>query len=150
MPPQSKSSTIEDVFLFSLETHKDDRGFFREMFRLDNQQKSEVKQLSHSMVNQGVVKGWHAHVYQDQWNYVVDGELRVVLYDNRPISNTFGTFESFLAGGANPVGYYFPPGVLHGYSCLKGPVHIIYGTSGTYDLSDEVRIPLDDIPQNWI
>ena len=43
------------------------------------------------------------------------------------------------------------PGVAHGYHCLQGPMNIIYVTSGTYDLEDEVRIPHDDaeIGYHW-
>ena len=58
----------------------------------------------------------------------------------------------FLVGdGQEPCAYFFPPGVLHGYKCLKDPMHIIYVTSGVYDLSDEIRLALDDseIGFNW-
>jgi dTDP-4-dehydrorhamnose 3,5-epimerase len=48
--------------------------------------------------------------------------------------------------------YKFPPGVVHGYKCINGPMNIIYITSGIYDLDDEVRIPYDDqaIGFDWI
>ena len=29
-----------------------------------------------------------------------------------------------------PLAYFFPPGVMHGYECVTGPLHIIYVTSG--------------------
>jgi dTDP-4-dehydrorhamnose 3,5-epimerase-like enzyme len=42
--------------------------------------------------------------------------------------------------------------VLHGYRCLQGPAHVIYVTSGVYDLADEVRIPRDErsIGYDWM
>ena len=41
-----------------------------------------VGQISHSEVNEGVVKGWHGHVHQHQWNYVVSGKAKAVLKDS--------------------------------------------------------------------
>ena len=40
------------------------------------------------------------------------------------------------------IAYFFPPGVLHGYKCISGPVNIIYATSGAYGLDDEVRVSI--------
>jgi dTDP-4-dehydrorhamnose 3,5-epimerase len=59
----------------------------------------------------------------------------------------------FLVGDYQPVrAYGFPPGVLHGYRCISGPAHVIYVTSGVYDLSDEIRISHDDpaIGYDWL
>ena len=132
---------IEDVQVVSLSTHGDERGFFREVFRFPERFDGvSVAQLSHSLVKEGVVKAWHGHVRQSQWNYVVSGQLRVALYDDRQSSSTYGEIMELSVGdSADPVGYFFPPGVFHGYRCMSGPMHIIYATSGTYDLSDEVR-----------
>jgi len=136
---------ITGVVVKELVTHTDKRGFFREIFRFSEEfEKNSIGQLSHSLVEEGVVKAWHGHKEQFQWNYVVLGRLQVVLYDYRPESLTHKrTMEFFVGDNEKLKAYYFPPGVLHGYKCLKGPVHIIYVTSGVYDLSDEIRIELD-------
>jgi dTDP-4-dehydrorhamnose 3,5-epimerase len=58
----------------------------------------------------------------------------------------------FLTGeNQKPIVYSFPPGVAHGYRCIAGPMHIIYITSGVYDLGDEVKIPHNDpdIGYDW-
>lgn len=137
---------IDGVVIKTLKTHGDDRGFFREIFRFTEEHSDvAVGQLSHSMVKEGVLKGWHGHKEQAQWNYVVTGLIAVALYDNRAGSPTYRETVEFPVGeGHEPSAYYFPPGVLHGYKCLKGPMQIIYVTSGVYTLSDEVRISLDD------
>jgi dTDP-4-dehydrorhamnose 3,5-epimerase len=109
-------------------------------------------QLSHSLVKDGVVKAWHGHKEQSQWNYVVSGKIKVALYDNRKNSPTYKEVMDFFVGDDEDIGaYYFPAGVLHGYKCLEGPMHIIYITSGVYDLSDEVRISNDnpEIRYDW-
>jgi len=137
---------IKGVIIKELVTHTDKRGFFREIFRFSEEfEKINGGQLSHSLVKEGVVKAWHGHKEQSQWNYVVSGKIKVALYDNRPKSSTYRETMEFLVGDdEKPKAYYFPPGVLHGYKCLKGPMQIIYVTSGVYDLSDEVRISKDD------
>jgi dTDP-4-dehydrorhamnose 3,5-epimerase len=133
---------IDGVKIIKLTTHEDDRGFFREIFRFPEQFEGiPVGQLSHSMVQEGVVKAWHGHVYQSQWNYVVSGQLQVALYDKRNNSRTYKELYEFVVGGGlDPLAYYFPPGVFHGYKCIQGPMQIIYATSGVYDLEDEVRM----------
>jgi dTDP-4-dehydrorhamnose 3,5-epimerase len=138
---------IDGVIIKDLKTHEDERGFFREIFRFSEEYNDvSVGQLSHSLVNKGVIKGWHGHKVQSQWNYVVTGLIKVALYDNRAASSTYkGTMEFFVGDGHEPCAYFFPPGVLHCYKCLKDPMHIIYVTSGVYDLSDEIRIALDDL-----
>jgi dTDP-4-dehydrorhamnose 3,5-epimerase len=145
--------TIAGVEIKKLATHSDPRGFFREIIRsTDGFFAAGFGQLSHSLVNKGVLKAWHAHHWQSQWNYVATGKIWVALHDARPKSPTYRATMDFVAGdGEDAVCYFFPPGVLHGYLCLEGPMNIIYVTSGTYDLDDEIRIPADDpeIAHKW-
>ena len=133
---------IDGVKIVELKTHKDERGFFREIVRFPEQFKGiPVGQLSQSLVKEGIVKAWHGHVYQSQWNYVVSGQIKVALFDNREDSETYKETLEFTTGdGVEPIAYFFPPGVLHGYKCIQAPMQIIYVTSGVYNLEDEVRI----------
>lgn len=144
---------ITGVVLKDLVTHTDERGFFREILRAsDDLFAAGFGQLSHSLVYAGVVKAWHAHRKQTQWNYVASGLIGVALHDTREESPTYRETMEFLAGDKQQARVYaFPPGVAHGYRCLHGPVHMIYVTSGTYDLNDEVRLPHDDpaIGYDW-
>ncbi len=142
---------INGVKIKILQTHIDARGFFRELIRSEDDIFSEgFGQLSHSLVRQGVVKAWHAHKIQTQWNYVVSGLIKVVLFDLREESSTYKEFIEFLAGEKQPAQVYcFPAGVLHGYKCIKGPMNIIYVTSGTYDVNEEIRIPQDSRDINY-
>ncbi len=135
---------IEGVVIKELVTHNDERGFFREVFRV-REEKIDIGQLSHSLVKQGVVKAWHGHKKQTQWNYVTRGQIKVALYDSRPESKTYRQIMEFVVGeNETPKVYFFPVGVLHGYQCVRGPMHIIYLTSGTYDPMEEVRVDLND------
>ena len=137
---------IEDVAIKELVTHTDNRGFFREIIRAnDDFFYAGFGQLSHSLVYSGIIKAWHAHKVQSQWTYVATGTLKVALHDMRKDSQTYQkTMEFFVGENAEASVYLFPPGVVHGYKCIEGPANVIYVTSGQYDLKDEVRIPYDN------
>jgi len=148
-----QTENIEGVIIRDIVTHADARGFFREILRVDSDcQAKDIGQISHSLVNTGVLKAWHYHEKQSQWNYIACGEALVVLYDYRKKSKTFGKkIELRFGDGLMPKAYFFPRGVLHGYKCLKGPMHIFYITSGTYNPTEEGRLVYNHpgIRHNW-
>jgi dTDP-4-dehydrorhamnose 3,5-epimerase len=145
---------ISGVVFKDLVTHTDERGFFREIIRVNDDFFAEgFGQWSHSLVYPGVVKAWHTHKIQTQWTYVACGLLKVALHDCRPDSPTYRKTMEFLVGdNQRAYVYCFPPGVAHGYRCINGPAHVFYMTSGVYDLSEEGRIPHDDptIRYDWL
>lgn len=145
---------IAGVAFKPLIRHVDERGFFQELIRhTDDFFKEGFGQLSYSLVNQGVIKAWHLHGTQTQWNFIAKGVAKIALHDCRMNSSTYGETMEFVSGDDfQPVVYKFPPQVAHGYKCLVGPMSVLYITSGIYDLSDEQRIPHDDssIGYNWI
>jgi len=144
---------IKDIEILKIDTHKDHRGFFREISRLNNLKINFSEgQISHSLVNKDVLKAWHGHKAQTQINYLINGKIKVVLYDYRKNSDTFNEYHEFLVdNNENAVVYLFKPGILHSYKCLEGPMNIIYFTSGTYNISEEVRISTEDssIKYKW-
>jgi len=143
---------INEVSIIDLTSHLDYRGFFREVSRTCNLEMG-IGQISHSMVYPGVIKAWHGHNEQTQLNYVVNGVIRTVLYDNRKESSTYKEIMEFLVGdNQKPIAYVFPPNVLHGYKCLSGPMNIIYVTSGIYDIKDGIRLKYNEpyIDYDWL
>jgi dTDP-4-dehydrorhamnose 3,5-epimerase len=144
---------IEGVIVKELVQYADERGFFQEVVRrTDPFFAAGFGQLSHSLVYPGGVKAWHAHKYQAQWTYVASGLLKIAIHDCRPDSPTYRKTMELLAGNVRkPLVYSLPPGVAHGYRCIDGPAHVLYVTSGVYDLEDEIRIPHDDsgIGYDW-
>jgi len=137
---------IEGVEFQEIVSHNDERGFFRELLKSNTPYTTEgIGQVSHSLVYTGVIKAWHAHKFQTQWNYVINGLLSVFLCDLRKSSNTYKKSMTFLVGDHQRSQIYkFPPGVYHGYKCVSGPMNILYLTSGKYDLQDELRLEFDD------
>lgn len=138
---------IEGVQIKILESHEDDRGFFRELLRkTDGFFSPGFGQLSHSFVHKGIVKAWHGHVKQYQWTYVITGEISVIIYDTRKDSQTYQEkIHLMLGDGHKEQIYLIPPRVVHGYQCLAGPAHVLYVTSDIYDPEEEIRVPMSEL-----
>ena len=144
---------IDGVELKELTTHRDERGFFREIARDTEEIVTEGwAQVSHSLMHTGVAKAWHVHPNQIDWWYVPVGDLKVALYDTRDGSSTKGQLdELFLGEHYDAQLLKIPAGVAHGCRVIGGLTHLIYMTSKTYDPDEEGRIPHDDpdIGYDW-
>ena len=144
---------IEGVEVKQLVTHRDERGFFREIARdTDGIIEEGWAQVSHSLMHHGVAKAWHVHTTQIDWWYVPVGDLKVGLYDTRDSSPTKGQIdELFLGEHYDAQLLKIPAGVAHGCRVIGGTAHLIYLTSKTYDPDEEGRIPHDDagIGYDW-
>jgi len=145
---------IHGVVARELITHPDERGYFREVIRVDDEFFREgFAQWNHTLMHAGVAKAWHVHARQVDWWYVAAGVLKVALYDTRHDSPTRGELMELFLGDGHPARVLrIPPGVAHGCKCLSAPTHLLYITSKTYDSSDEGRIAHDnpEIGYDWL
>ena len=74
---------IHDVVVKKLITHSDDRGYFREILRDDDNMLRQFGQTAITKTYPGVIKAFHWHKRQwDVW-FIVSGMAQVVLYDLR-------------------------------------------------------------------
>ncbi|WP_096189359.1 dTDP-4-dehydrorhamnose 3,5-epimerase family protein [Evansella halocellulosilytica] len=138
---------IDGVKVKTLMKHCDDRGFFAEVLRDDEQLLERFGQASWSMSYPGVVKAFHYHENQDDLWFFPSGNAQVVLYDLREQSPTKGQTDVYYMGEENPIIVLIPKGVAHGYRVLGSkPATIIYFTTESYNAKnpDEKRIPWDD------
>ena len=145
---------IEGVVLKDLVTYPDERGYFREIIRVnDDFFKEGFGQWAHSMMYAGVSKAWHIHKVQIDWWYVASGVLKVALHDTRKDSPTYRETMEFFLGDHQPAKVLrVPTGVAHGCKAIHGPVHLFYITSKIYNPEAEGRIPHDDpeIGYDWL
>ncbi|MCM3571047.1 dTDP-4-dehydrorhamnose 3,5-epimerase family protein [Neobacillus mesonae] len=138
---------IEEVKIKKLIKHCDDRGYFMELIRDDENLLSRFGQASMSMSYPGVIKAFHYHEKQDDVWFFPIGNAQVVLYDLREDSKTNGQTDVFYMGEENPIVLVIPKGVAHGYRVLgEKPAAIIYFTTKSYNPNqpDEKRIPWND------
>ncbi|RIW29349.1 spore coat protein [Bacillus salacetis] len=138
---------INGVATKKLVKHTDDRGFFAEVLRDDENLLSRFGQLSWSTSYPGVIKAFHYHENQDDLWFFPSGNVQAVLYDLREHSSTKGQTNVFYMGEHNPILLLIPKGVAHGYRVLgQEPATIVYCTTQSYNPRnpDEKRIPWDD------
>ncbi|NLF77405.1 MAG: spore coat protein, partial [Chloroflexi bacterium] len=67
---------IHDVVIKKLVTYSDDRGYFREILRDDDNLMTRFGQTSFTKTYPGVIKAFHWHKHQDDLWYVADGMAR--------------------------------------------------------------------------
>ena len=138
---------IQDVTVKKLVRHVDDRGFFMEVLRDDDELLKRFGQASLSKTYPGVVKAFHYHERQDDLWFFPCGNAQVVLHDLREDSPTQGETNVFYMGEDNPILLVIPIGVAHGYRVLGSePAIIMYFTTESYDPKDpdEKRLSWND------
>lgn len=138
---------IAGVKIKRLVRHPDDRGFFQEILRDDDELLTQFGQASLSLSYPGVIKAFHYHERQDDLWFFPVGSAQVVLYDQREGSPTRGETQVLYPGEHNPLLIVIPKGVVHGYRVLGNtPLMIVYFTTESYrpETPDELRLPWDD------
>lgn len=129
-----KEGKIRGVKYKKLVRFSDDRGFFSEVVRDDEDFVKKFGQMSISKTNPGVIKAFHYHKKQDDIWFFPGGNARVVIHDLRDGSATKGVTETYYMGVDNPGALLIPAGVAHGYQVLGNePVIITYITTESYD-----------------
>lgn len=146
------SGTIADLYIVQLRSFSDSRGRFTETFRKEwfPQRSWETIQTNRSDSQANVLRGLHYHHKQVDYWYVVNGLIRVGLYDLRPWSPTFRTAHTLLMGREQDIGLYIPSGVAHGFVALT-PATLTYIVDNYYDGADELGIAWNDpvLGLNW-
>lgn len=150
-----KATSIPGLFKLERPTRTDERGFFREVFHLDELEEaigSEFKpvQWNHSVSKANVLRGLHA----ENWNkliYPVTGKMFAAIVDIRPDSSTFGKVETFEFSDANRFALFIPAGLANSICALEGDVNYLYLVDKYYDGTDTTAIAFDDpdLNINW-
>ncbi|MGV8058663.1 MAG: dTDP-4-dehydrorhamnose 3,5-epimerase family protein [Smithellaceae bacterium] len=145
---------INGVIIKKLKVIADERGRLMEILRGDDNFFEKFGQVYMTTAYPGVVKGWHYHKKQYDNMSVVKGMMKIVLYDSRKESATFGEVNEIFAGIHNPVLVHIPPFVYHGFKCISEDEAIVVNTPTeeyNYSEPDEFRLPAhgSDIPYSW-
>lgn len=143
---------INGVKIVPLRQIPDERGKIMHMLRCDDPHFEHFGEIYFSVVNPGVVKGWHLHK-QMTLNYaVIVGMIKLVLYDDRENSNTKGEIMELFVGQDNYQLVIIPPMVWNGFKGVGTEPAIVANCSTLPHQSDEIvrRDPFStDIPYEW-
>lgn len=145
---------IDGVKVRKLRLIPDERGFLMEMMRKDWEEFEGFGQVYVTAVYPGVVKAWHYHKLQDDHFICIHGMSKVVLYDAREGSPTFGEVNEFFMGTLNPIMLRIPKGVYHGFKGISEEMCLIVNVPTelyNYQQPDEYRIDAHStaIPYDW-
>lgn len=106
----------------------------------------EVGQAFQITIPEGGVTAWHMHTQTTDRLFVSVGDVKIVLFDARPDSQTRGLTNEFRFGERRPGLVVVPTGVWHGLRNLHAaPSVVVNLVDRPYDYAepDHWRLPLD-------
>ena len=143
---------IDGVILTPLKQIFDERGKVMHMLREDSDVFSKFGEIYFSCTHPGVVKAWHLHKEMTLNYAVIHGEIKFVLYDDRPKSPTRGEIQELFISPENYMLVTVPPLIWNGFKSVGTSTSIVANCSTLPHRSDEIvrQSPKDpSIPYNW-
>ena len=143
---------IDGVSISPLLQILDERGKIMHMLRNDDKNYRSFGEIYFSCVYPGVIKGWHIH-QKMTLNYAVPyGLIKLVLYDDREKSRTYGEIQEIFLGPENYNLVTIPPNVWNGFKGIGSPQSIVANCSDIPHDPAEIKRkdPFDpNIPYRW-
>ena len=138
---------IDGAALFEMRNVLGPQGHLTEIYRADwKLDEAGVEQVFQSLFEPGGVSAWHAHEHTRDRLFVASGAMRIVLYDARVDSPSFGRVNEFRLGSLRPGVVSVPPKVWHGVENLSsGPALLLnlVDRAYRYEGPDHFRLPAD-------
>ena len=143
---------IQGVSLTPLKQFFDERGKVMHMLREDDDHFDRFGEIYFSCTFPGVVKAWHKHS-EMKLNYAcISGSVKVVLYDTREASGTFGCFNEFILSPENYNLLTVPPMIWNGFKAIGAQMATVANCATIAHRSNEImRLPYDtpEISYGW-
>jgi dTDP-4-dehydrorhamnose 3,5-epimerase len=146
-------TTLSDVQLIPCKKIVNDRGFLQEICRQDEPSFFPIGQSYLTQTKMGIIKAWYLH--KTQWDsiFVINGTMKMALYDDRPDSPTYQQAEAYIIKDSDPHIIRIPPGVWHGFQAVDSNLLLLHMNSHAFDFAqtDEIRKEphTPSIPFNW-
>ena len=146
---------IDGVVLKEVKNVPKSEGHLVELFRADwslpGDGIAQVFMVSHPP---GSVSAWHAHPTTTDRLFIVVGMARIVLYDARTDSSTYGRINEFKLGHLRPGLVVVPPKVWHGVQSIGTSDAIVVNMvdrAYDYEDPDHWRVPPNspEVPYSW-
>jgi dTDP-4-dehydrorhamnose 3,5-epimerase len=143
---------INGLKLTPLRQIHDERGKVMHMLRSDSPVFSKFGEIYFSCTHPGVVKAWHLHKEMSLNYAVIYGEIKFVLFDDRPNSPTKGEIQELFISPENYMLVTVPPMIWNGFKSVGTTTSIVANCATLPHTPDELvrRSPNDsEIPYNW-
>ena len=150
---------IDGAWLAHSPLWRDERGFFREWFKLADIEKAtghkfSAEQANISQSSQGTVRGIHYSIAQQgqaKWVTCVNGSIKDYVVDIRPHSSNFGKWVEIELTAESGNAVLIGEGLGHAFVSLEDKTIVAYLVSTPFSPTEEFEInPLDpEIAINW-
>jgi dTDP-4-dehydrorhamnose 3,5-epimerase len=145
-----ESRPLQDLAVVVSKAHRDDRGFFAEVYRVDEFAAlglpAKFVQDNHSYSKKGVIRGLHF-----QWDppmgklmRVTRGAAFLVAVDIRKGSPTLGKWVGLEVSADSMKQVWAPAGFARGFCALTDEVEVQYKCTAIYNSKAESAIRWDD------
>jgi len=146
---------IDGVWLQEVKNVPKDNGLLVEIVRSEwlGEHKVIDQVFQVTLIPNGIT-AWHAHEVTTDRLFVTDGLLKIVLYDSREGSPTYGVINEFRLGSIRPGLLIIPPKVWHGVqNCSSHDAKFLnlVDRAYSYEDPDHWRVPSDspEIPYTF-
>ena len=147
-----KKTSFKDLIIINHKSHKDKRGYFKELLR-ENEISKKFPFLVMSYSKKNVIRGLHLQQKKTQGKFVtvIKGKIYDVVIDLRKKSKTFGKKYSIILSDKNCKSIYIPEGFAHGFCALDKDNYVVYSCTNYRDKQSEIGIKFDDkkLNINW-
>lgn len=143
---------IDGVKIKDLKVFRDDRGQVMHMLRRDDELFTRFGEIYFSITNPGIIKAWKKHLEKTQLFAVPRGNIKLVIFDDRPESPSKGKVEEFFLGEENYRLIRIPRGVWYGFKALGQTASMIVNCADIpHDPNEIQQMPYDSqhIPYQW-
>ena len=141
---------LPEVILIEPEVHRDDRGFFVEIYHARRYAEGSISatfvQDNHSRSVVRTLRGLHAQFEPGQGKLVraIEGSIFDVAVDIRQGSPSFGKWVGVALSAENFRQLWIPPGFAHGFCVTSATAQVEYKCTEFYDPTLEIGILWND------
>lgn len=147
-----EKNNIEGVIIKALRKIPDDRGCIYHMLRCDDSIFEKFGEIYFSTVYPGVIKGWHLHQVMSLNYAVIQGMIKLVLFDDRKNSPTRGNLIELFIGEKNYSLVKIPPKIWNAFQGLGVKTAIVANCATLpHDPNEIKRVSpfTKEMPYNW-
>lgn len=146
------SNNINGVKIIKKNVIADDRGKILHMLKASDENFQKFGEIYFSYVFPNKIKAWHIHKRMTL-NYVAAyGKIKLVLYDDRKNSNTFGKVQEIYLSNENHLLVSIPPLIWNGFTSADDNLAVLANCSDIpHDKNEILRLDYNDpkFPYNW-
>lgn len=103
-----------------------------------------------STIKYNEIKSWKRHVEMTANMVVPIGRVKMVIFDDRPDSTTFGLFNEFIMSIDNYCRLTIPPNLLYGFMGLDKTVNMIINVANIpHNPNEQINYGKSHLKYNW-